>query len=255
MIGLLDPTAIALGVVDDGLATVLPATLRILLWGILAGVLGMALYRRFSPQQRLTALKEELSAAQRALSGYDGPLAGLWPLMRRQFGLAFTQLRLVLWPSLLAGLPIILMWTGLSLRFDAEIPAPGTPIRVQLDPPAVVAAAPRWEPSGLVPDADAAVPLPWPGPGESARLVGSSGEWLQVQADTRRFSVQPSAWDWLSASYTTLRTGQPVQTLHADLPPWRFLPWLPDWLSGWETLFIAATLVASLVCKWRWGVK
>lgn len=255
MIGLLDLPAIALGTLDGWLAPLLPAALRILLWGCIAGVIGMALYARFSPQSRLEALKQELSAAQRALAGYDGPLSGLWPLMRRQFGLALTQLRLVLWPSLLAGLPVILLWTGLSLRFDAEIPAPGTPVRVELLPATALAAAPRWEPGGLVPDADGAVLLPWPAPGAPARLVQDGREWLQIEAGTRRYSVQPSAWDWLSASYTTLRSDQPVQTVHADLPPRRFLPAVPNWLAGWEALFITATLLASLFCKWRWRIR
>jgi hypothetical protein len=253
MTGLLDLPAGLLALVDEPLAALLPAALRVLLWGALAGIAGMALYRWLSPQSRLAALKPELRAAQRALADYDGPLPGLWPLVGRQFRLAFTQLGLVFLPSLAAGLPVILLWTGMALRFDSLPPAAGTLVQVRIEPPPAAGTMPHWEPGHLAPDADGTTLLPWPGDGEVARLVAADGrEWLQVTRTTRGVSVRPGAGDWLSASHSTLAPGQPVQMLAAELPPRRFLPGLPTWLSGWEALFLAATLTASLVCKWRW---
>ena len=255
MTGLLDLPARLLAIVDEPLAALLPAALRVLLWGALAGVAGMAIYRFLSPQRRLAALRPELRHAQRMLADYDGPLDGLWPLVGRQFRLAFGQLGLVLLPSLLAGLPVILLWTGMALRFDSLPPAAGTPVRVRLEPPPAARHAPHWEPGHLVPDADGAVLLPWPGDGDQVRLIAADGrEWLRISHTTRNVSVKPSAWDWLSASYSTLAADQPVQMLTAELPPRRFLPGLPAWLSGWEALFLTATIAASLICKWRWKV-
>lgn len=253
MTGLLDLPARLLALSDEPLAALLPAALRVLFWGALAGVAGMALYRWLSPQRRLAALKPELRAAQRTLADYDGPLSGLWPLVGRQFRLAFTQLGLVFLPSLAAGLPVILLWTGMALRFDSLPPAAGTPVRIRIEPPPAADAPPHWEPGHLAPDAEGAVLLPWPGDGGTARLMAADGkEWVQVIRTTPGVSVRPSAWDWLSASYSTLASDQPVQRLVAELPPRRFVPDLPAWLSGWEALFLAATIAASLACKWRW---
>lgn len=253
MIGLLDLPTGLVTLADELLSALLPAALRVPLWGTLAGIAGMALYRWLSPQQRLATLKPELRAAQRALAGYDGPLAGLWPLVGRQSRLAFTQLGLVLLPSLAAGLPVILLWTGMALRFDSLPPDAGMPVRLRIEPPPAAGTAPHWEPGHIAPDAGGAALIPWPGDGEAVRLVAADGgEWLRVIRTTPGVSVRPGAWDWLSASHSTLAPGQPVQMLVAELPPRRFVPGLPAWLSGWEALFLVATITASLVCKWRW---
>lgn len=253
MTGLLDLPAGLLALMDSLLSALLPAALRVLLWGALAGIAGMALYRGLSPQRRLATLKPELRAAQRALAVYDGPLSGLWPLVRRQSRLAFTQLGLVFLPSLAAGLPVILLWTGMALRFDSLPPAAGTPVRLRIGPPPAAGTLPHWEPGHVAPDADGAALIPWPGDGEAVRLVAADGkEWLRIIRTTAGVSVRPGAWDWLSASHSTLAPDQPVQMLVAELPPRRFVPGLPAWLSGWEALFLAATIAASIVCKWRW---
>lgn len=253
MIGLLDGPALALAFIDARIEFI-PAPLRVLLWGALAGLLSMAIYRRYSPQQRLAALKPDLAEAQRALAAYDGPLDGVWPLMRRQFRLAFAQLGLVLGPSLLAGLPVILMWGGLALRFDTLPPVPGARVTLRLEPPP--APGLYWQPGGAAPDANGSAEIAWPSPDRPLRLVDTQRRvQLEVSATTQGLTLRPNAWDWLSAIHSTLPPDQPITALHATLPPRRFLPGLPEWLAGWETLFIAATITISLFCKRRWKIQ
>lgn len=105
--------------VDAGLGVWIPEALRLMLWGGIAGTLGMAIYRRLSPQERIASVRQELLVAQQALSTYDGPFAGLPPLMRRQLHLSLRQLWLSLGPSVVSGAPVLPIWSGLSQRMDA----------------------------------------------------------------------------------------------------------------------------------------
>lgn len=257
MIGLLEMPGVVLGVVDGVMPHWLHDGLRVVLWGLLAGVAGMLIYRRCSPQAKLLALRRDLSAAQAALMDYDGAPAGLWPLLRRQLGLALRQMGLSLGPSLLAGLPVILMWTWLAQRFDSVPPEPGTPLRVWIEPAAAPAPGLRWMPGHLPLDAQGVAWLPWPRAGENLRLLDDGGrELARIGATTPRLGLRPGEWDWLfGKTSSVLPADGPLLALHIDQVPRRFLPRLPDWLAGWEALFIAATLLASLLCKWRWRLQ
>lgn len=117
--GILDLPGAGVAAIDATVSGVVPDLLRLLLWGALGGIVSMAIYGWTSPQSRLVVVRRDLAEAQRALSAYDGPLAGLWPLMGRQLGLAFRQLGLALGPSVLASLPIVFAWPGLAQRYDA----------------------------------------------------------------------------------------------------------------------------------------
>lgn len=257
MIGVLEMPGVVFGVIDGVMPDAVPDGLRVVLWGLLAGVAGMLVYRRCSPQARLLALRRELAAAQSALMDYDGPPSGLWPLLRRQLGLALGQMRLSLVPSLLAGLPVILMWTWLMQRFDTVPPVPDTPLRVWIEPAGALAPGLRWMPGHLPLDADGVAWLPWPQAGETLRLLDDSGrELARIGATSPRLGLRPGHWDWLLGKASALLPADgPLDALHVDQQPRRFLPYLPNWLAGWEALFIAATLAASLLCKWRWRLQ
>lgn len=249
--GLLEMPGLLLGGVDALLPRAVPDALRVLAWGVLAGVAGMALYRLVSPQQRLADVRAELAAAQRALMDYDGDFSGLWPRLRRQFGLALRQLLLTLGPSLLAGLPVILMWTWMMQRFDHVPPQAGEPVPVRVEP---VQPGLRWMPSSLQPDAEGRVQLIWPAPGAAVQLQDEHGrELARIDATAPPLLLQPGAGDWLfGRGQARLAAGGVLQAVQVELPPRRFLPVLPGWLAGWETLYIAATVAASLFFRWRW---
>lgn len=255
MIGLLELPGAALASVDAALAGVLPDVARIVLWGALAGVISMAIYRRTSPQQRLIAVRGELAVAQRALAGYDGPLPGLWPLMRRQFRLALRQMGLSLGPSLLSGLPIILAWPGLAQQFDHVPPEPGSPVRVLIEPANLAQRDLRWLPADVAVGSDGSAAVPWSG--GALRLVDREQRELALLPTSGiPVAARPSRWDWLfGASVATLPADGPVEVVHADLEPRRFLPRVPGWLAGWEAWFIAAVLAASLACRRLWRLQ
>lgn len=256
MTGLLDHLATATATLDDVLAHALPALARLLLWGLLAGIAGMAIYRRISPQSRLSEVRGELAAVQRQLAGYDGPLSGLPPLMGRQFRLALRQLGMSLGPAMAAGLPVLLLWPMLALRFDFALPPSGTPIAVRIEP-ATAAQGLRWMPGRTEPDAEGMAQLPWPADKAAIRLLDAQGRAAAIlEAQAQDIITPPSRWDWLvRGPATPLPSAGPITALHVGLEARRFIPGVPSWLGGWETPFLVAVLVSSLACRWRWKLQ
>lgn len=95
--------------------------MQVVVCAAIAGIVSMLVYRCTSPQQRLKQLESEAVAARRALDDLDGSFADAWPLMRRSLGLALARLRLVLVPSILAGLPVLLPMALMEHRLTAPL--------------------------------------------------------------------------------------------------------------------------------------
>src|SRR3546814_11655026 len=82
--GLLDLPAPLFGWLDGALGHLMPATARLILWGIAAAILSMVLYKALSSQERIAVTKAKAAEARRTLDGYDGEFAGAWPLIRER---------------------------------------------------------------------------------------------------------------------------------------------------------------------------
>lgn len=89
-----------------------------ILLGGLAGFTSVSLYAAISPQWRLQMAAECEQDTRRALLSYDGPLDGLWPLLREQFATAGLRLRLTLLPALIGTLPVM---AGALLLMAAQV--------------------------------------------------------------------------------------------------------------------------------------
>jgi hypothetical protein len=98
---------------DSSLALLLPDVLRIFFWAVLSGIASMAVYAWTSPQQRLRDLKVQTTELQKQLAAYDGDFAGAMAITRQNLTLALARLGWALVPSLLAGLPVVLVLVGM----------------------------------------------------------------------------------------------------------------------------------------------
>lgn len=78
-----------------------------LLIGSVAGLASMLVYARISPQEKLKSLKSQSVELQQAISAYDGDFSGALSLTKQNLRLAFLRLSCVLWPSIMAGLPVL----------------------------------------------------------------------------------------------------------------------------------------------------
>jgi hypothetical protein len=225
----------------------LPGSGRVVFWAILAGVCSMGIYAVTSPQRRLTSLAEATKAAQNALSTYQGEFAGALPLIRRLFGTALTRLGLVLAPSLLAGLPVIVLLAWLDARYGAAEPQPGETVVARVAP-AITAL--RWQPQ------DAAElrngnqwHVRWPSEAESVRLLTADGdELLSIPGPTEARVVRRNWWHALFGS-VALPAESPIDSVTFDYAPREVMSVGPSWARGYLAIFLCATCVASLAVK------
>src|SRR3546814_15192332 len=94
---------------DQAVAPVVPASVRLVLCGLVASALSMALYAALSPQQRLRRIRDEAVEARHALDRHEGSFEEARPLMAAMFATSLKQLAVVLLPAVLASLPLRFM--------------------------------------------------------------------------------------------------------------------------------------------------
>lgn len=75
--------------------------------GLAAGAASMAIYGRYSPQERLRELDTEIADLQRRLAAYDGEFAGAMALTRQNLALALRRLGLALVPAVASSVPVL----------------------------------------------------------------------------------------------------------------------------------------------------
>ena len=155
----------------------LPDLGRLFVWGLVAAVASMGLYRLTSNQSRLAANKEESAALQKKLADFDGPFSELRPLLGRNLALAGHRLWLSLVPALIASVPVIFIIAWVANAFDAQTPAPGEAIEVEAIasdgrqlPPL------RWQGDGQVrEEREGAWKVAWPTAAAPLQLLDSDG--------------------------------------------------------------------------------
>lgn len=248
--GVLDLPGPLLNGLDHVLGLVAPASVRLALWSALGGALSMALYRVLSPQKRLAELEAKAAEARRALDAHEGEFAEAWPLIGQMLRLSLRRLRLVLWPALAAAVPMIALLVWLSTAFGHQFPPQGASVGAVAHPGTITA---RFVPAGGG--------MPEEGGSQALPRV------LAVDGDDRPVADMP-----LTAPVTTLHKrlwwnvlignpagylpdDGPAERIDLDLPKRQYLPFGPDWLRGWETLFLAAALLSSIAIKMAFRIR
>jgi hypothetical protein len=240
--GLLDLPAPVFGWLDQEIGAWLAPSLRLALWGLVAAVGSMWLYRVLSPQSRIAAVKAEAIRARRALDAYDGDFVGAWPLMRRMFRLSFSQLGLVTWPAVVASLPALCLILWLSTAYGYGFPEPGEAVVARTFPEAGSAELVR----------------PFEGGPGHIRVADGAGQLidefeLPAPVGTLHKRVWWNALIGNPAGY--LPADWPIERIEVDLPRKEYLAFGPDWARSWETLFFGVLLAASLAIKLAFRIE
>ena len=246
--GLFDLPAPLFGAVDSVLATFLPAGIRLVLWGILAGWLTMLLYRRWSRQEAISELKQEQRAAQDQIARFEGEFNELWPMVRTSLSLGFRQLGLSIGPALLATIPIIFIVVWVAGSYSHSTPAAGQSIEVTAEPNADEL---KWRPQGTASRVDSGWEMTWPGVGESAMMRVAGEDAVEIGGEELVAVIHKRKW-W------NILIANPAGYLPADgqteiiqfaLPEQSFIPFGPGWMRGWMFLFFLTFLLSSIGFK------
>lgn len=237
--GIFDMPAPLLAWVDHHAAMVMPAWLRLALWGGIGALVSMVLYRQLSAQDKIVRGKNELNQAKQRLNAFDGEFNEAWPLMRDMLNQALRQVMRVGWPAIVASLPLLFLLSWLSNTFGYAFPPAGTSVQIQTVPG-------RYEAVWVDPPAGNATDLP--------RIVVFDENHIQV-AETQMQAPVPVIhkrqwWNGLFGNpvgYLPVRA--PVERIQPGLPRQQHLAFGPQWMRGWEFIFFVSLLVVSIILK------
>jgi hypothetical protein len=255
--GLFDLPAPLLGAIDGWLGAALPPAVRILLWGVLAGWLTMVLYRAFSRQETISALKARQKEHQKHIAGFDGEFNELLPLIREALGTGLRQLGLSLGPALLATIPVLFIITWVAGEFGYQSPAPGDTLTIAIDPSEADRNGLQWLPGTAVEKTASGWSLTWPGNDDRVALQRAGKTLLELPGERNIAVIHKRRW-WnrlMANPLGYLDDGDPIDTIHIGLPAQRFIPAGPAWMSGWMFFFFGSFLLSSLAFKLLLGIE
>lgn len=239
--GILDVPAPLFGWLDAQLSSVAPSGLRVVVWGIVGGVVSMLIYRAISAQDRVARAKLEIAQARRELNAYDGEFTAAWPLMRRMLGLSFAQVGRVGWPAVVASLPLLCLLVWVSTAFGYRYPEDDATPDIETVPPgyeavwnrAGTSAGSRDNPPHIVVRDDAKRPVLDLVLVEPVPVIHKRQWWNTLVANPAGYLPRESS----------------LSSIRISLPRQEFLPYGSDWMRGWETAFFVPLLAASIALK------
>lgn len=246
----------------DAVFALLPAAVRLGLYGLVTGALTMILYWLISPQRRLAALKQEASEARRAHRAYEGTsFHEICRLSWRAISPALMQVGLGLGPTLVAAAPVVLMMAWLESSYSHRFPRAGEPVTITTTPASAMEQLVQWAPTQ---SAGQAMPegqciVQWPAGSETARLIdaASGQELLRLPLERPTPTIgQPRWWHWLleGGSGDHLPAGGALTSVKIDLPARRLWAIGPAWLSSWHATFMLALTIGALAAKFRFKI-
>lgn len=116
--GVFDLPASMFAWLDDQAGAIASPAIRLVLWGVLAALISMAIYRRISAQERIRRGRIEIEQARRQLDAHDGEWDEAKPLLGQLLRSAFAQVGRVGWPSVVASLPLLSLLAWLSSSYE-----------------------------------------------------------------------------------------------------------------------------------------
>lgn len=246
--GLFDLPAPLFGAIDGVLAMALPPLPRLAAWAVFAGWLTMAVYRRFSDQEKIRTLKMRQQEQQTAIAGFDGEFAQLLPLIRHALALGFRQLGLSLGPALLATLPVLFIVVWVAGEFAYATPAAGSEVGVRAEP---AGGGIQWLPAADASRSRDGWQVRWPENGRSLTMNADGRVLLVLPVDDAVPVIHKKRW-WnllMANPLGYLPVEGRVDIVHIDLPERVFIAAGPSWVRGWMFSFFGVFLLSSVAFK------
>ena len=247
--GLFDIAAPLFDWIDTGFSGYVPEWLRLVVWGVIAAAISMALYHKLSAQRAMAAVKAESAEVRKSLKGYDGEFAGLWALLRRNIALSARLVQLAALPAIVASLPVIFLIVWLSNAYGYRLPARGALIEVRSAPHEVELS---WGPESVAPFAPGIWHVSWPLKRLPIHLYGVGDEPIVTLPLAAPIPILHKRQWWNElignpAGY--LPDDAAVDSLEFGLPERLFIKFGPDWMRGWATIFFTALVAFSIAIK------
>jgi len=251
--GLLDLPAPIFDAIDGVLAMVMSPVLRLVIWGIFAGWLSMMVYRLFSDQEKIGALKALQKNQQKDIAEFDGEFAELMPLIRHTLALGFRQLGFALGPALLATVPALFIIIWVASEFGYETPAAGSEVFLTVEP---VTSDILWSSTMEAIIGENTITengwlINWPSKGQSVTMSDDHQPLLVLPLEHGIPIIHKKRW-WnllMANPLGYLPKEGKTDVIHIDLPEAVIIGSGPGWMRGWMFSFFMAFLLSSIAFK------
>jgi hypothetical protein len=251
--GLFDLPAPVFGVIDSVLAMALPPVLRLVIWGVFAGWLSMIVYRLFSNQKKIGALKSQQKSQQRDIAEFDGEFAELMPLIRHTLALGFRQLGFALGPALLATVPVLFIIIWVAGEFGYKTPVTGSQVFLSAEP---AGSAIHWSSmteAGIsdIRKNEGGWLINWPSQGQSITMNDEHQPVLVLPLEHAIPIIHKKRW-WnvlIANPLGYLPMNGQTDVIHINLPEAVIIKSGPGWMRGWMFSFFMAFLLSSIGFK------
>jgi hypothetical protein len=244
----------ALTAVDGLFTPYVPALVRLLLWGAVAGALAMLVYRVASNQNAITHLKAETRALRRRMLDPDLEQSEFARLIRKNLKTSFKLLGKTLLPAMLSALPVLLVAAWMDTSYGYSLPPDGEVVRVHAEPrEAALAIEPADAVAGAAGNDLTVTPL---SAGETLTIIASGAVAYVGNPFVPPVPVVAKRQWWnvlLASEAGYVNPEANIDSIFIDLPRRRFIETLPDWFAGWEAPYFLAILVVALALKF--GLK
>lgn len=250
--GLLDLPAPIFSIIDGVLAMAMPAVLRLIIWGILAGWLSMIVYRLFSDQEKIGALKTLQKNQQKDIAEFDGEFAELMPLIRHTLALGIRQLGLALGPALIATVPVLFIVIWVAGQFGHVSPVAGSEVFLSVEP---AGSDIHWSSATQVTSSEGGWVINWPSQDQTLAMMEGAMKGnqplltLPIEHDIPVIHKK-RWWNLLMANpLGYLPKDSETDVVYIGLPEQVIIGSGPAWVRGWMFSFFVSFLLSSFAFK------
>ncbi|MEX0345460.1 MAG: hypothetical protein AB3N20_11095 [Rhizobiaceae bacterium] len=235
----------------DSTLSFLPVWARLILWGVLAGLCSMAIYRRISAQGRLNELAAEIQSIRQKLKTLDVSEPAYRGLVTQSLRLGGKRLGISLLPALVSALPVIFLAIWVEANYALSKPEPNSVAAILVDSPdSITINGGQKLAAGWL--------INWPHEGETLAVTDSGGNLIYeiTHQSSPGLAAVPGVMKLLfGANAGALPDGSTVDTLVIETAPRALFAEHVVFPHQWAIPFFMALLLASLGMKFVLRIK
>lgn len=245
--GLLDPVFRFV----DSLLSFLPDFVRLCLWGALAGLVTMLIYKKLSRQDKITQMADEVKAIKARLDVMDVSDKEYKSLIMQSLKLGMKRLKVSIGPALISAIPVIFLAIYIEGHYAYSDPQPG-------DKAAIVMGNPEGVEVGKAQRLSNGFVFNWPQEGQVLTVkTNDDKSVLDISPDTR---LGHAAAPGLSRTFFGAPAGHipkeaGVDHLQVVTTPRAIFKDYFVMQHQWAIVYFMALMIASIAIKFALKIK
>jgi hypothetical protein len=234
--------------IDESVLSPLPVVARLVVWGVVAGILTMATYALLAPQGKIKETRQIMKGHDRMAALKSEDIKEVLSASWQQLRLSFRVLRMMFGASMISGFPVLFILFCVDFQYGYQTPSPGDLVPVS-------ALTATEQPTAMYQGDGTAVgtDIGWPAP-ETPLTLAAADKTTVFSGPLNKAGLgvlhQHRWWNYIlgnPAGY--LADGGQVDYVAFTHQRQVIIAALPDWLAGWELPFFLILVVTSLSIK------